>query len=141
MKKIRRKQCAYCGQSFEYQRSTAKYCSDTCRVMYNQNDSIREAKMSQIIRDVNYLAVQVRSGKPFDVERLERDIIMLKSSLQALEDEYWTKVMHQKSGAFHGGMAYWHCDTCKQIIFSWADQLPESCDFCNSKDVIWIKHD
>lgn len=52
----REKECKHCGKTFQYKRSTAKFCSDSCRVRWHElkDEFERDTKQIQsIIRRMN----------------------------------------------------------------------------------------
>ena len=60
--------CAYCGDTFEAIRSSAKYCSDTCRVKYNNLPNLLERDFDGIVDRLNQIADTLASYPELTIE-------------------------------------------------------------------------
>ena len=99
------KKCKNCGDEFTSDRSTAKYCSDSCRVIYNKNknsndnrqrieifftetelnqiNSIAEAKDIPVEQFIKYRSIMTVT----DINDYQNEIVQLKNENEKLKTE------------------------------------------------------
>lgn len=136
MKKTKIRKCDYCHQSYEYQRSTSRFCCDEHRVSFHQYGQKQKTKLVDAILACYHTATDVRENHALATDDIEQDIIRLKNAIQALETDYWSAIEGRTSK--QGGQIYRECPECKHIMFGWKDELPLDCPACGQKNADWI---
>ena len=58
----KKRSCAYCGRSYEAQRSTSKFCSPSCRVGFHQRGRKIDWVMNDIIQQLNYVSTTLQEN-------------------------------------------------------------------------------
>ncbi|PQA55011.1 hypothetical protein [Siphonobacter curvatus] len=80
--KIFEKTCQWCGTPFFASRSTAKFCSSTCRAYSHQADTLdTAAPWQETERTVDALLHQIAFLKS-QIESLSRDNLQLRQALE-----------------------------------------------------------
>lgn len=137
MKTRRTRRCDYCHQTYEYKRSTSRFCSTAHRVAFNQYGEKAKTKLTDAILACYHTATDLRQNHKLATEDIEQDMIKLKNALQALEADYWSAVTGQTSG--QGGQVYRQCPECGHISFGWLDDMPVNCPSCKANSPDWVK--
>ena len=136
MKITKTRNCDYCHQSYEYQRSTSRFCSSQHRVSFHQYGEKAKTKITNAILDCYDTATDIRQNHALATDDLEKSIGILKRALEALETDYWSAVSGQTSQ--QGGQVYKECPECHHIMFGWQDDIPNDCPACKAKEPKFI---
>lgn len=129
--------CAICGQKSKAQRSSAKYCSESCkqRAKYQRADiDAREPVMS----DLEYKLVETWLGlddwiKSYLHERTNPELLASRNMLTQLSTiRHKLDEIEAKIGVIESDLdnSWYQCLECGQKVFARHD----ACDFCTSKD-------
>lgn len=87
--------CIYCGKQFTAQRSTAKYCSDACKVAFNRMPQDNKNKYEIIRQNLITMSQNFRRD-----ERLANDYDKMLGTLQALIIEQRQAINHNQLNLF-----------------------------------------
>lgn len=136
MSTTKTRNCDYCHQTYQYKRSTSRFCCTEHRVSFNQYGEKQDTKLHDAIMACYATATDIRQNHKLATKDTEKLIIQLKAALIALEDDYWSAVSGQTNK--HGGEEYRQCPECQHIMFGWRDELPADCPSCKAKKPKWI---
>lgn len=136
MKNTKTRNCDYCHQPYQYKRSTSRFCCDQHRVSYNQYGEKAKTKLVEAIQACYLTATDIRQNHNLANADIERQIIMLKSAIGQLEDDFWSAIDGRTNK--HGGQVYKQCADCGHIMFGWDDELPSTCPVCHNEDQKFI---
>ena len=110
------KQCAVCGDDFEAKRSTAKYCSNRCKMEYRNNkntDPILKVARAGYTSIKSLIWIEHTADNEQDQVEARRHLIAMFESLSKFESEF----------------TRWECKNCGQKIF--VEPTPkQACQFC-----------
>lgn len=136
MKVTKTRNCDYCHQSYEYKRSTSRFCCPEHRVSFHQYGEKAKTKLADAVLVCYHTATDMRQNHKLATADVEKSIIMLKNALEALETDYWSAVTGQTNQ--HGGQVYQECPHCNHITFGWKDDMPVDCPACKAKSTDWL---
>jgi len=114
------KKCAFCNKDFVGARSTAKFCSDACKVANHREKKAKLESYKQMSKQIRNLAVELENKETSYSAAITLD------SLRRTLDMY-----------FPPKTRWWRCDGCGKAVMKF---LPDTkdCD-CGSKSKWYIK--
>lgn len=121
------KRCEVCGQEFQYQRSSARYCSDRCRQRARRGDTVHghldrlHDDAAAAIQSIGLIASKGGETEARARVRLRRIVALAESYLQ-------DRATPPPDAVF------WVCEECGQSY--WGDTAPGYCAFCE-QDTEW----
>ena len=126
--------CDHCGQAYEYQRSTSRFCSDSCRVSQYQRGGDIQQKYRRITQDIYYLVDKAKSHKiAQDVNMMDK-VDNLRRMIELLDQAIITQLTNEHFTG--GGLKLFNCADCGQIYYGF--DAPDKCDFCG-KQTKWME--
>lgn len=132
--------CEYCGDTFYAQRSTAKYCSNTCRIKYNALPDNIESLTSAILDRLNKLADLALDYDHLTLEVVD-SIVRVKNLCHEIEfntigSEKIIRLQNDHYLIEHNN-AVWKCVKCGQMRVI-DPKGNEKCPYCG-RETHWIK--
>jgi len=112
--------CTYCGIRYFADRSTAKYCSDKCKVAAHRDRKAKKEVFYNMVKSIKSIAVELENK-----ETSYSAAITLDSLRRTLDMYYPPKTR------------WWRCDACGKAVMKF---LPEAKDCpCESKAKWYIQ--
>lgn len=122
--------CLYCGDEFNAFRSSAKYCSDTCRVKYNGVTGKIDGYLGAIVNTIAKLEAVLNEYPEYTIEVDETLQIVIDTATRLQFSIDPLKIREMKLSK--SGSLIFECRECGQKVFDISSTMSE-CQFCGQK--------
>jgi len=128
--------CAVCGKKSFGQRSSAKYCSESCKQTakrYRSQD-LPESSLLNTMKDIELSLWQFRANN-FNDKHSPDMLLELSERINNIREELTRMDMYLGTIEAYQANTWYQCKECGQRTFG----KVESCDFCGGDDFRIIK--
>jgi len=122
-------ECAFCKKEYESERVSSRYCSDTCRVKYNNIMSQAYGHLDAILINLKKIEGRAKEFPEFIIE-FDEILQLVKNKafavqLDVIDPHRLIEAQNRRILDDTGGTGLWHCEKCGKIVSSEKEPVKE----------------